>query len=59
MSIEREYSKYTPACDICGMELEAEDNFQDAVDAKKVAGWKSKKQGEEWQDICLDCQRRK
>lgn len=56
MSIEREYGRYIPACDGCGAALETEDNFQDAVDAKRNAGWRSRKYGDEWTDLCPVCQ---
>jgi len=68
MSIEKSNEKfkilgilYTPVCDICGEELPPENDFYDAVEAKKVAGWKSnlfKVEGrpDAWHDICRDCQ---
>ena len=58
MSIERFAGFYTPTCDICGEELQAEFDFYDAVQAKKDAGWKSQKHNGEWQDVCTDCQER-
>ena len=57
MSIERFGGLYTPTCDICGEELPGEDDFYDAVNAKKRAGWISKKENGEWVDICPECQR--
>ena len=57
-SIERFYNFYTPICDCCEKELPAEESFQDAVDAKRRAGWKSRKDDRgQWEDICPDCLR--
>jgi hypothetical protein len=44
-------------CDICNEEM-GEDfiDWNEAVEAKKENGWKSKKIGNEWKDICPDCQ---
>lgn len=47
---------YTPVCDMCGAELETQYDFDDAVEAKKNAGWKSRKLDGEWIDLCQDCQ---
>lgn len=55
MSIERFASFYTPTCDRCGAELEAEFDFYDAVNAKKAAGWKSRKVDGRWEDVCDAC----
>ena len=55
MSIERYGDTYIPTCDYCGAELSAEYDFYDAVDAKKLAGWKSLKDGTVWGDCCLTC----
>jgi len=44
-------------CDVCG---EAADSdffkFDDAVEYKKSNGWKSRKYGGEWEDVCPECQ---
>jgi len=54
--ISKEYGKYTLICDICGLGVDEEfDIFQDAVDAKKDMGWKSKRTDGEWMDLCPDC----
>lgn len=56
MSIEKFEQFFTPTCDICGKELEAEFDFYDAVDAKKKAGWKSRKDKHgDWIDVCDKC----
>lgn len=46
---------YIPTCDGCGTQLPEEYDFYDAVDAKKVAGWKSVRHGKEWSDLCPEC----
>jgi len=57
MSVEKSYGMFYPTCDICGDALPPEHDFYDAVEAKKEAGWKSRKgENGEWQDICTDCQ---
>lgn len=57
MSIEREGDMYFLYCDVCG---EAADSdffkFDDAVEYKKSNGWKSRKYGGEWEDVCPECQ---
>lgn len=56
MSIERDYDFFNLYCDICGEEAEEQFfEFQEAVDYKKSNGWKSKRKGGEWQDVCPDC----
>ena len=58
MSIDRYRNFDTPVCDYCEAQLPAEESFQDAVDAKRRAGWKCRKDERgEWEDICPDCQR--
>ena len=56
MSIEREYGSFVLVCDICG-ETVPEPSFDDAVAAKKIHGWRSRR-GEdgEWYDACPSCQ---
>jgi len=56
MSIEKFGGIYTPTCDLCGEELPAEFDFYDAVNAKKDAGWKSRKTDGDWEDVCTECQ---
>lgn len=57
MSIENFHGAYTAVCDCCGDILPPEDDFYDAVTAKKSAGWKSQKTDGQWEDICPDCQK--
>lgn len=47
---------FTPTCDGCGDMLDDEYDFYDAVQAKKIAGWQSKKMYGEWYDYCPECQ---
>lgn len=56
MSIENMHGAYTAVCDCCGDILPAESDFYDAVNAKKDAGWKSRKIDGEWNDLCPSCQ---
>lgn len=60
MSIERFYGSagpsFTPTCDSCYEQLPCEMSFQDAVNAKRRAGWKSRNTDGEWEDICPECQ---
>jgi len=61
MSIRKEFDHsegaytYTPVCDICGNELFPRSQFNEALHAKKEAGWKSRKVDGEWEDVCEDC----
>ena len=56
MSIISNFGLHTPVCDICGNKLHYENDFYDAVSAKKNAGWKSQKdESGEWQDVCSEC----
>jgi len=49
--------RYILVCDICGTEEdETFYDFYDAVEYKKVSGWKSQKHQGEWEDVCLECQ---
>jgi len=60
MAIEKRWEDgeeiFTPVCDTCGDALEDEWDFDDAVAAKKAAGWRSRKIDGEWIDICPYCQ---
>lgn len=53
--IERFYNFYTPVCDYCEKRLAGEMSFNDAVRAKREAGWESRKVEGEWRDVCSDC----
>lgn len=54
--IERDYSLYILVCDQCGEAFGTYDSFEEAVEAKKKQGFKSKREGRQWIDICKDCQ---
>ena len=56
MSIKKCRGTFTPVCDTCGDELEAELSFFDAVSTRKFLGWKSRKIDGEWQDSCCACE---
>lgn len=62
--------EFAPVCDGCGAVLRSEQavwdhiddmfddpfyDFDDAVDAKREAGWKSRNIGGEWFDFCPVC----
>jgi len=57
--IEKISGNYIPICDICGKELEGENDFYDAIKSKQDNGWKGIKQGKEWIDVCAECQKLK
>ena len=54
--IEKHYGAFILVCDYCGGESVEFDTFQDAVDGKNKFGWKSKRAGNEWHDVCPECQ---
>ena len=58
MSIQREYGMEVLRCDICGNPDEGIkfDIWEEALSYKKENGWKTKKEGGGWIDICPDCQ---
>jgi hypothetical protein len=57
--IERFHGQFTPYCGglDCEAELQAEETWQDAVDAVKAAGWTSKKDEKsgDWEHYCKKC----
>lgn len=55
MSIDWLSGSYIPTCDNCGARLWPEGDFYDAVEAKKRAGWKSRKVNGDWEDWCDTC----
>lgn len=58
MSIVHCGPEFYVTCDVCEAELPAEFDFFDAVEAKKRAGWISRKNTYgEWEDVCPCCQR--
>jgi len=58
MSIEKAGFSYDLICDVCGEIGHSTFDFHDAVQFKKVEGWKSQKDSDgDWEDVCPDCQR--
>lgn len=56
MSIEKMEGMFIPVCDKCDKELSGfYDTFYEAVEAKKEAGWKSRKVDGEFEDWCDEC----
>ena len=54
--IDKSGNFYTLSCDICGEEYpEHFSDFYDALEAKRDAGWKSRKTDEGWADVCDEC----
>jgi len=57
VSIERFHGFFTPVCDYCEARLPAGESFMEAVDIRKQAGWKSRKDKHgDWEDMCPECQ---
>lgn len=55
--IQKIYCGYVIICDNCEHQAsESYETWQDAVDAKKENGFKSKKYGNGWMDLCEDCE---
>jgi Fe2+ or Zn2+ uptake regulation protein len=59
MSIDKSHRLFTPTCDNCGETLDQYDDFYDALEAQKEAGWKSKMiEAGYWETYCTKCQER-
>jgi len=56
MSIDKDGKDYTLYCDMCADPTYTTDDYNDAVEYKKAHGWKSRKEGDDWVDICPECQ---
>lgn len=53
---EKQQREAARPCDVCGTEVEESFfDFDEAVDYKKTNGWKSKRYGGDWVDVCPDC----
>lgn len=52
--LDFEDSEYYLVCDICGKRIAFEE-WENAVAYKKKNGWESRKQSDEWIDICKEC----
>jgi hypothetical protein len=57
MSTRRSHGLVWPECNGCGDELPAEGSFDDLVQAKKKAGWKTDKTENGYVDTCPACQK--
>lgn len=55
MSIEKAYGAYIPCCDLCGTKLNDCTSFDEAVKSFKENGWKARRDGEHWINVCTDC----
>ena len=56
MSIMKTAGAFCLICDNCGGEHGGSfTGFYDAVDYKKDNGWKSRKNRNEWEDVCPEC----
>ena len=55
MSIKLQNGVYVPTCDICSDALPGKEDFYDALAEKKAAGWRIRRYGDNWQDLCPDC----
>ena len=56
MSILKVDGAFCLICDNCGGEHgDSFAGFYDAVDHKKDNGWKSRRNGNEWEDVCPEC----
>jgi len=60
MSIDKQGNKFYVHCDYCCNVLPEDDGdwydtFYDAVDGKKVNGWRAEKVNGEWFDKCPTC----
>ena len=59
MSIVQEWEGrekvYIPTCDVCGAQLSPQYSFMDAVKLRRAAGWKTKRIGKDYVDICDEC----
>lgn len=54
MFLDFEEPEYYLICDNCGKRIRFEE-WDEAVKYKKTHGWRSRKQSEEWLDICKEC----
>lgn len=55
--IDKIHGVYYLICDVCEVESAEEFlEFDEAVEHKKDHGWRSKREDEEWIDVCPECQ---
>jgi hypothetical protein len=53
--IERNGNEYELICDHCEKSVDGFDEFSEAVQYKKVKGWKSVKGVSGWYELCREC----
>ena len=54
--IGKTYGVFNLSCDYCGEMADRDfDTFQDAVDYAKRHGWRLRRMGNEWENICPEC----
>jgi len=53
--IEKQGNYYILQCDFCSNNIDDLEDFQDALDYKKLNNWKSVNIKGEWFDKCIDC----
>lgn len=61
MIVQRNQYEYTPVCDGCGAELDAEYGYLEAVSAMKMDGWqivRPSRVSPEWYHFCPACKER-
>ena len=59
--IRQDTYTYTPVCDMCGCELDAEYGMHEAVSAMKMDGWaivRASNMSPEWSNFCPACKER-
>lgn len=56
MSTDRIKGKIVFACDGCDDHLETEtDDFAEAGEVRRAAGWSARKHGDAWEHFCREC----
>ena len=56
MSMHKIHGEFIVECDLCDETFETgKDDFYDAVAEKKREGWSSRKDKNEWNDVCPKC----
>ena len=56
--IRRDTYTYTPVCDMCGCELDAEYGYLEAASAMRLNGWEKVRASDmspEWYNFCPAC----
>jgi hypothetical protein len=56
VSIERQFGRIIFCCDWCTNQLETdEEDWNEALQVKRSEGWGSRKDGDQWIDVCEQC----